>query len=263
MINKDEILEYAKLYKYKPYQIEKEYFQHLLLFLIYSNTSNLVFKGGTAIKKAYGLPRFSEDLDFTQISEIDLDALFGDVSKTLKERFGVENEVKKIGSFKERGSGYRFKIVGPLVTSEKHIEACYIYVNVSIREIPKTRDIIKIDPVYPDLPDYSIIVMSKEEIVTEKIRAILVRDKPRDVFDLWYLLKSDSKINLDWIKEKLSYYKIDFSKGRFFEELGKFRKNWEKDLGPLIRDLPPFDEVIKLIKDKFSSHGDNNTVTSG
>jgi len=253
MVTKEEILAYAKLYGVPPYQTEKDYFQHLLLFLIFSNTSSVVFKGGTAIKKAYGLPRFSEDLDFTQIEEVNLDDLFNKISKVLKDRFDVENEVKKTGSFPGRGNTYRFKIIGPLIISPKEIEACYIYVEISIREIPKTREILRIDPMYPDLPDYTIIVMSKEEIVAEKIRAIITREKHRDVFDLWYLLKAGTSIRIDWVKEKMSYYKMDFSKEQFFKELTRFGKNWEKELKPLMKVVPDFKEVIKLVREKFDA----------
>jgi len=251
MIKKDDLSEYSKAYGMQPYQIEKEYFQHLLLFLIYSNSSALVFKGGTAIKKAYGLRRFSEDLDFTQIADVDLDKLFEKVSKLLNDRFGVENSVKKIRTMQNIGNTYRFKIIGPLVSSTKHLEACYIYVEISVREIPKTRETISIDPVYPDLPDYTVIVMSKEEIVSEKIRAIITREKHRDLFDLWYLLKNGTTVRLDWVNEKMSYYKMEFSKEQFFKELEKFRKNWDKELTPLMREIPDFDEVVKIVKEKF------------
>jgi predicted nucleotidyltransferase component of viral defense system len=251
MITKEEIVEYAKLYKVPPYQTEKEYFQHLLLFLIYSESSSLVFKGGTAIKKAYGLSRFSEDLDFTQLEDKNYDELLGKISKRLRENFAFENEVKKTKSIDQIGSSYRFKIIGPLATLPTQIEACYIYIEISKRETPKTREIIKISPQYKELPEYTIIVMSKEEIVTEKVRAIMTREKHRDVFDLWYLLKAGTAIRFDWLREKMNYYKMDFSREKFFKELLKFRKNWDKELKPLVREVPDFEDVIKLIHENF------------
>jgi len=251
MVTKDEILEYAKLYRMPAYQIEKEYFQHLLLFLIYSETSSLVFKGGTAIKKAYGLTRFSEDLDFTQLEDKNYEELFDKISKMLKDNFAFENEAKKMKSLEGIGYSYRFKIIGPLVTSPRQTESCYIYIEISKRETPKTREIIKISPIYKELPEYTIIVMSKEEIVAEKIRAIITREKHRDIFDLWYLLKAGTTIRIDWVKEKMSYYKMDFSKEQFFKELARFGKNWEKELKPLMKEIPDFKEVVKLIHEKF------------
>ncbi len=68
MINK-ELLSQASVGKgliNKEY-IEKDYFQDLLLYQLYKQTNQLVFKGGTALYKFYQLPRFSEDLDFSAL----------------------------------------------------------------------------------------------------------------------------------------------------------------------------------------------------
>ena len=43
---------------------ERDYIQHLLLFLLYSKSQSLVFKGGTALRIVYKGNRYSEDLDF-------------------------------------------------------------------------------------------------------------------------------------------------------------------------------------------------------
>ena len=51
-------------------QVESDYLQHILLLLLSRRAGNwLVFKGGTALQKAYGLNRFSDDLDFTSKKE--------------------------------------------------------------------------------------------------------------------------------------------------------------------------------------------------
>jgi len=256
MITRGEINEYAKTFGMKPWQLEKDYFQHILLHLIYSNTSSLVFKGGTAIKKAYGLRRFSEDLDFTQVGEIELDTFFEKISKELSEKFGYDNEVKKIKIKTELGTSYRFAINGPLL-EPGGLGYCYIYIEISKRELPKTRDIIVIKPVFADLPDYSILVMSKEEILAEKVRAIIARDRVRDLYDLWYLLSQNVKIKTDWINEKMDYYKgkKKFSVEMFSKTLTKYKKDWN-DMRQLTTYVPNFNEVIKLIREKFkTAHG--------
>jgi len=43
---------------------ERDYVQHLLLWLLYSRSQVLIFKGGTALRLVYGGNRYSEDLDF-------------------------------------------------------------------------------------------------------------------------------------------------------------------------------------------------------
>ena len=44
----------------------KEYLQDIILYIIYSNKKykDLIFYGGTLLRKVYGLNRLSEDLDF-------------------------------------------------------------------------------------------------------------------------------------------------------------------------------------------------------
>ncbi len=249
MITKSEINEHAKTFRMKPWQIEKEYLQHIILQLIYCHTSALLFKGGTAIKKAYGLKRFSEDLDFTKIGEVNFNELFGKVSKELSSKFDYQNTVKKMKVKEELGVTFRFEIAGPLIEASG-TGYCYISVEISKRETPKSREVVKIDPIYHDLPEYNVIVMSREEILTEKVRAIITRDRPRDLYDLWYLLSHGVEIKKDWVVEKIKYYKKDFSKEEFFQALKKYEKLWGK-MPELVNDVPDFKEVVKLVHEKF------------
>lgn len=66
MITKEELRDYAKIRNLNLGQAEKDYFQNIILFIIYLEYSkSIIFKGGTAISKCYNSNRFSEDLDFT------------------------------------------------------------------------------------------------------------------------------------------------------------------------------------------------------
>src|SRR3989344_4614364 len=74
MITKEIILEIGrKKWLMNKEHIEKNYFQDLLLFYLFKKTNKFVFKGGTALYKIYGFPRFSEDLDFSIIEDISLE----------------------------------------------------------------------------------------------------------------------------------------------------------------------------------------------
>lgn len=78
MIDRNELGEYARALKYNIYQAEKDYVQHVFLAALYSvSATEFVFKGGTALQKAYGLDRFSEDLDFTASASVDALHLVG------------------------------------------------------------------------------------------------------------------------------------------------------------------------------------------
>ncbi len=59
---------------------ERDYLQHLILWLLYRQSQTLIFKGGTALRLVYGGNRYSEDLDFNESDDtLELTALWQDV----------------------------------------------------------------------------------------------------------------------------------------------------------------------------------------
>jgi len=67
--------------------IEKDYFQDLLLYHLYKKSNNFVFKGGTCLYKLYNLPRFSEDLDFSVLSQENIEETIANIAKELNVNF--------------------------------------------------------------------------------------------------------------------------------------------------------------------------------
>lgn len=77
---------------------------------------------------------------------------------------------------------------------------CSIRLQVSRRE-EVLKDLIRkeIDPPYRDVLPYVIKIRDKDEIAAEKVRAILTRDKVRDVYDLYKLIESDARLDKNMI----------------------------------------------------------------
>jgi len=115
-----------------------------------------------------------------------------------------------------------------------------------LREKPFYEPIIeRIYPLYKDIPSFEVFVMPAEEILAEKIKAIFKRDKPRDVYDLWFLLKKGTRINLSLINKKLHN---KFNYPFFIKRLDEKRKTWKQDLERLIiGSLPSFEQIKKDI----------------
>lgn len=67
MLSEKAVREFAVKYQTSELNITREYFQHLFLSALYSqsHSEKLGFKGGTALRIIFNSPRFSEDLDFT------------------------------------------------------------------------------------------------------------------------------------------------------------------------------------------------------
>jgi len=73
---------------------ERDYMQHLLLWLLYIRSQELIFKEGTALRLVYGGSRYSEDLDFSGPQDISPpQSLWGKVVDGLED-FGIGAELQ-------------------------------------------------------------------------------------------------------------------------------------------------------------------------
>ncbi len=67
----------------------------------------------------------------------------------------------------------------------------------------------------PYIPAYTLMALKKDELISEKIEALVDRKKPRDYFDLYYMLRAsllpDKKV-LKQLLPMIKATKIDFKK---------------------------------------------------
>ena len=241
MLEKKELMQIAKLKGLKPWQQEKHYVQAVLLEVLADFP--LVFKGGTYLWFFHGLPRFSEDLDFT-LKENLPENLHEKVSNSL-ELFGIPNSIKVISNNKTTFS-FRLSIKGPLNTS--YIDECRVYVEISKREcIEEKVNSIKLEFPEYNLPTKRASGMSLNEICAEKIRAIMTRKKARDLYDLQYLIeKKNVSFNELLADKKLAYYNKKFTKKEFLDKAKEKKDYFKKELKNLVFDeLPEFNQTIK------------------
>lgn len=244
MIDKKELLETAKLFSLKPWQQEKHYIQAIALEIL--SEQPLVFKGGTYLWFFHGLPRFSEDLDFTAKEKLPED-IPEKASKSL-ELFGIQNTCKIIANNKTTLS-FRISAKGPLNTSPR--DECRVYVEISKRESIEEQTI----PLKLDFPEYSLPTkrgtgMSLAEASAEKTRAIITREKARDLFDLYYLIeKKSAPFKRELADKKLFYFNKKFSEKEFLEKANQKQEYYEKELKNLVfTELPEFKKTIKTLQ---------------
>lgn len=243
MISREELERIAKLSGMKAWQQEKHYIQSIMLVALSEHP--LVFKGGTCLWFFHGLNRFSEDLDFTATG-----ALPGDLGERVSANlrlYGVENSLKKIETV-AGGVAFRIGAEGPLHSSDSDI--CYVYVEISGRGKPMLPALQhELNREMYSLPLKIVSGMAMDEIAAEKVRAILMRDKARDVFDLPYLIqKKKVKFDLPMVMEKLKPYGIEYSKELLGKKVAKKKPSWKKELsGMVFGKLPEFDECAEAI----------------
>ena len=244
MITSEELIRLARVNRLTPYQQEKHYLQTATLTGVYSNlTDELVFKGGTALFFFYGLDRFSEDLDFTKIKQYNPDKLKKTVSDMLT-IIHIDHEIKTEKSL--AGKTLKIKARGPLYKGP--LSESVISIEISERnDIILEPDIKEIIPIYDDLRPFTVPVMKKEEILAEKIRALMIRRKARDLYDVAFLLKKDVSLQYNLINKKLAYYKKTFDVEEFIHQATAIKNIWQSELHGLVPKTPLFDDILHFI----------------
>ncbi len=230
-------------------QKEKDYAQHYLLSYLSRSGFSGVFKGGTCLQKAYGLPRHSEDLDFTldSVQEPDFDAISAFLSSAGFSRIGWQ---RKAGSL---SSMARLRFAGPLYNGTPISEGS-VALEFSKRDRCLLPPVVAlISPPYSDLLPYQLRVMDKGEIASEKVRAIMTRISARDLFDLYFLLHQQSAPEKMLIDAKLAARGLKFDEGEFLVHARGLEGIWQKEMAVLTSNPPAFKEVFKSVREKFSA----------
>ncbi len=225
-------------------QTEKDYLQHIVLKAVYENSSDsVVFKGGTALQKVYGLNRFSEDLDFT----LNADAM-GEIDDGLEglDRYcDVINDVYEDRIVSGGVTSFLVRLRGPI-----SIESITIDIVREHTLLPPKTELVR--PVYGDPQPYMVSVMDEREMTTEKVRAILNRKvkRARDLYDLSFLLDRGGTVDPIMVHEKLKMIGIKFSYKEFSASVNGLESTWE-DLGRYMEMVPPFRGVADRVLGKF------------
>lgn len=247
MLERQELRRISELKHLTIQNTEKDYLLELLLFLIAQEGGNFfVFKGGTALYKFYSLNRFSEDLDFTLISGIKARPFFQKIMQKLS-RAGVSGRIKGLDEY-TRQINIRLEIRGPLFNGNPRTLSV-ITCNLSRKEKPLyPAEQRKLFSNYPDLPAFDVFIMPLQELLAEKICALMTREKARDIYDIWFLLHKGARIEEKDINKKLKKYQLQFSPQLFRSKIEEKERYWKVDLeGLIIGGLPEFEMVKKDI----------------
>lgn len=189
--------------------IVREYCQHLFLSYLYQEpgSEKLLFKGGTALRIVFESPRFSEDLDFSgfNIRYTEIEKILTNTLSNM-EKGGLMIDITES---KQTSGGYLAILIFKI---EEYITK--IQIEISLRggkQMVGTRTIIRND----FIPAYTLVHLPTDDLVGQKIEALLDRKKPRDFFDYYYLLSGNhaiakNKKNLQTIIVLLEQSKIDF-----------------------------------------------------
>ena len=216
MLSQNAIRELSIKNQTREDNIAREYIQHLFLSALYSQKGSdvLLFKGGTALKIVFHSPRFSEDLDFSVqkvLSKRKLDNFFLESIGRIEQE-GIVVELKEA---KFTSGGY----LGILSYSFYNFSG-EINIEISLRkEGFLQKSVITI--VSDFLPAYILVHLSPKEIAKGKLLALLNRYKPRDYYDLYFILRHPE------LNKFVDFAKISEIKGKLLKEKINFKSELE------------------------------------
>lgn len=250
------------------------------IFSIPECKENLIFKGGTCLRKCYfSNYRFSEDLDFTctnpkfELTKKMLNQLVQIITERTEIPLHIE-ELKPL-QHKDKLTGYKaiIKFWGadhprnqappPPERWTTSIKIEIILYELMIFPV-ETREVYhpysdQLSETPLEVPCYAI-----HEVLSEKLRALIQRSytAPRDFYDIWYL--ANHVKDIDWKKVTTAFHqKMEF-KGLEFtgieqmineENDKRLKAAWKNSLGHQIPEvqLPDYEvikkELTELIRD--------------
>jgi predicted nucleotidyltransferase component of viral defense system len=128
---------------------------------------------------------------------------------------------------------------GPLYDGRDHTKG-KVRLDANLR--PEMVDVqsILITSEYDDIRPFVLSVISREHLLAEKVRALVVRGKARDLYDLWLLVNQGVTAPEGLIQTKLDLYDLVWSKEAWSAGVRRVETEWERDLRPLIPQFIDF-----------------------
>lgn len=162
-------------------QVVREYWELILLKgLVESPLGRyLIFKGGTALRLAYGSPRFSEDLDFS----LTRDVMKGRFLPLIKKIISPFPELTPT-DLEEKNYTY----LAEIKVSQNYLRFPFrIKIEISKREVRNYQWELKLLSSPAAILSTMAQVATLKQIYQDKLDCLRGRGKPKDLFDLWYV----------------------------------------------------------------------------
>jgi len=104
---------------------------------------------------------------------------------------------------------------------------------------------------YPDTTqNYLVLAMDEQEMLAEKIIALMRRGKGRDLYDTWFLLKKGVILDKRVLKSKTDKEGIRIKNTSILT-----RREYERDMTKLTRQMMPYLQVKKEVTRALTDRG--------
>jgi SHS2 domain-containing protein/predicted nucleotidyltransferase component of viral defense system len=239
IISEEKLTEIAAQVGFDPRLITKDYYITIILYLI-KDVKGIYFKGGTALQKILlNHSRLSEDIDFT---------VTRDVTQVRNETITTLKQSKLFPKITLDRNHEHFVRIIVYYDSDNVI---FVDLNQKAKLLlpPEMKTITHFYP--ENIPQFTFPTLVSEELIAEKVRVAIQRNKPRDHFDIYKIIKAGLPINLELVKKKCEEGEVEFDLSKMFNRAQKLNRRWDEDLLPLIKEEVSFAEVMKKLAEYF------------
>lgn len=220
--------------------LEQDYVQALFLQELSRESDALAFKGGTFLKHAHGLDRFSEELDFTWLDETAVTTLLETAVDGL-DRYGVAAVLDRVEEQPNAVVG-RLQYQGPLYDGTDRSRG-RIELDVSTRgDVVREPTWQRLFFPYPETRAVTIRCLPVEEALAERLRALSTRSRGRDLYDCWFLLQQEVAVDADLFERKMAT--LDEA-ARVTISIAQ--REWDRDLAILLEQPPAYETVVAAV----------------
>jgi len=267
MIGKQDILDRVREWGLRADTVEKDYVLGWLLAAIGQHPGTKgawVFKGGTCLKKCYfETYRFSEDLDFSLLPDAAYTAealreLLVGVAARASDMSGVTFPGETIVVRERRDGRGRTTFEGRAGYSGPLAIPTVPRILFDITQHEPVLDGATMRPVFHPYPDRTeppaeVTAYSLLELFSEKTRALHERMRPRDLYDVVYILENHAaSLDLDAARDLLRrkceakgiVVPTSASLVKAAREVGELRSEWDNMLAHQLPQLPPLDAIL-------------------
>lgn len=112
---------------------------------------------------------------------------------------------------------------------------------------------------YEDLSNFPINGYTLNEVIAEKIRSLMQRNKVRDYYDVWKMFNQNNDFDTlligNMVQKKCTINNIEYNPSKIFDfnRVDKLKEHWKKELERLtVEKLPDPDIVFRNMKKLLS-----------
>lgn len=242
-ISHDELKAIAAEHNFGSDLMLKDYYVTLVLYLL-KDIKSIYFKGGTALQKIFlNYARLSEDADFTVTDNI------SKIKETISQKLKDSKFFDKI-TFDKDVEGFT-RIIAHFTNFSDREDTVFVDINRRAQIIRKPEK-HEIPHFYEEfIPKFSMDTLARDEMFAEKVAATVGRNRPRDHYDVYTMIKTGLPINIEFVKQKCKQSGTEFDIKRMFSKADKLKVRWDRDMIPLLAKEVPFVEVMRTLAKHF------------